>query len=222
MAIRAMTAAVAAVLVIACAPATVVGLDLGGTLFTDLRQDQACEAVRPIPELAGVTLTFTDPDGVSLGVTLTGPIESEALPPAPGTEGWTHHGCRFFAAYLVRLPVARSYTVSFAAAPPANPGSGVFTGVTDLAPQSISYDELEGLGFRWSFEVLPSYIAGDQRLGEGSSTGVPSNSVTSRWTSSCSQTSAPHSRTGPSSLGRTKIPLTATASSCRRSDAAIR
>jgi hypothetical protein len=148
----------ASILLWACSPSPITGIALAGDVHTDLRQDQPCEEIALRPELSGVALTFGDADGREIGAVRTGALQWTPLPPGPGTEAWTHHGCRFFAAYTAELPITASYTVTFAAPPPAGRGTGTFTGVSDLAAQTATLAELEARSFRWSFEAAPSYV----------------------------------------------------------------
>jgi len=132
-----------------------------GALFLDLHVDSPCATADAPPELAGVTLTFTGPEGESLGEAVTGPIGHEPLEFGEGKEGWQYPGCRFVSLYSASLSRADSYTVSFRAAARPGQDAGVgFTGIDELGEQTIAYEELEANAFAWDFEVAPSYVVG--------------------------------------------------------------
>ena len=135
-------------------------IGISGALYVDFNVDLPCAGQQGPDELSGITLTFTDATGATLGSALTGPLQVHELQPGqPGTEGWANPGCRFFAAYSVTSAPAASYRVEFTVAPPRpGPGGGYFQGVHDLVPQTISHDELRANAFYWSFEVQPSYV----------------------------------------------------------------
>ena len=135
------------------------GVGLTGAVYTDVHVDAPCEGQQGPEELSQVVLTFSDPSGSVLGTATTGPLSVEEMPHGPGTEGWAHGGCRFLAAYAVRLPVADAYAVEFDPPdPPANPNAGYFDGANQLEPATTTYAELAADGFTWSFEAPPAYV----------------------------------------------------------------
>ena len=149
----------------ACAMAPGTGsidrVSVEGALFLDLHVDSPCATSDAPPELAGVRLTFTGPDGEALGEAVTGPIGHEPLEFGEGKDGWQYPGCRFVSLYSASLSRADSYTVAFRAV--ARPGqeAGVgFTGIDELGEQTIAHEELEANAFAWDFEVGPSYVVG--------------------------------------------------------------
>lgn len=142
----------------AVGPATPGSIDLRGSVYTDIHADMACDPAAGPPELVGITLTFRDATGGEIGQATTGSLTTSELPKGPGTETWSHGGCRFEAPYAVLLPPADTYAVEFTVPEPANPGGGYFTGTDHLVPQSAGHADLVSSGFVWSFEVPPEYV----------------------------------------------------------------
>lgn len=124
-----------------------------GSIFTDFHVDISCdeysaqESSMP-EELSGVALTISNGTGAIVGRTSTGTLQWSTL----------DDGCRFYASYQVTVPVAPVYRVDFDPLPPKESG---FFGAEELATQQVSFEELEGDGFRWDFEAPPTYVVAD-------------------------------------------------------------
>ncbi|HVL54364.1 MAG TPA: hypothetical protein VM344_08910 [Vitreimonas sp.] len=134
------------------------GVNVRGTVYTDFRVDTPCESQTGPAELSNIVLTFEDAAGRVVGTARTGGLQVEELPIGPGTETWTHGGCRFFAPYSVTIPVAESYAVEFDPPEPAFRAGGYFSGTEELSRQTASHDDLIRSGYVWSFEVPPSFV----------------------------------------------------------------
>ena len=127
---------------------------ISGALFVDMDFGRTCGQADVPPELSGVTLTFTGPDGEQLGQAVTGGPGA-----GPVNPGDNRAGCRYFTHYSAKLPRSPAYTVGFTPAPRDERGT-YFSGVDELQPQTASWEELESSLFAWDFEVGPSYVVG--------------------------------------------------------------
>lgn len=135
-------------------PSTVV---VTGVVYTDEVVDRPCDQEDVYDDLARVELTFSSAAGV-LGVTRSGPVESQPLTPGPGAQGQLDGGCRYMSPYSIRLPLSGAYAVRFETLEPGNdPGTG-FIGTHELTSETTTIEALAANDFVWDFEAPAAFV----------------------------------------------------------------